>query len=157
MVPYFVEIYPRSTGHGKRPRLLLKLAARAFSSGVISNRVEETGFEGRVFPAALALRSSSSLRLRLSSSIIFFTTDRKSTRLNSSHVRISYAVFCLKKKKKNITSAQSIKFAFADLRGKLKLTIHLQIPAPQFASFATDVSTSNTSTPPACSNTTATA
>src|SRR5436305_12548845 len=28
--------------------------------------------------------------------------DRKSTRLNSSHVRISYAVFCLKKKKKNI-------------------------------------------------------
>src|SRR3989442_6910983 len=27
-------------------------------------------------------------------------TDRKSTRLNSSHVRISYAVFCLKKKKK---------------------------------------------------------
>src|SRR5690554_7680977 len=27
-----------------------------------------------------------------------FTPDRKSTRLNSSHVRISYAVFCLKKK-----------------------------------------------------------
>src|SRR5438874_4304668 len=28
------------------------------------------------------------------------TLDRKSTRLNSSHVEISYAVFCLKKKKK---------------------------------------------------------
>src|SRR5690349_23669743 len=28
------------------------------------------------------------------------TEDRKSTRLNSSHVEISYAVFCLKKKKK---------------------------------------------------------
>src|SRR5207253_7982152 len=28
--------------------------------------------------------------------------DRKSTRLNSSHVAISYAVFCLKKKKKKI-------------------------------------------------------
>src|SRR5690554_3513450 len=28
--------------------------------------------------------------------------DRKSTRLNSSHVRISYAVFCLKKKKNKI-------------------------------------------------------
>src|SRR5437773_9539721 len=27
-------------------------------------------------------------------------TDRKSTRLNSSHITISYAVFCLKKKKK---------------------------------------------------------
>src|SRR5690606_41699209 len=30
----------------------------------------------------------------------FEHTDRKSTRLNSSHVKISYAVFCLKKKKK---------------------------------------------------------
>src|SRR5690554_4078340 len=30
--------------------------------------------------------------------------DRKSTRLNSSHVRISYAVFCLKKKNINNTS-----------------------------------------------------
>src|SRR5207248_10792333 len=30
------------------------------------------------------------------------STDRKSTRLNSSHRTISYAVFCLKKKKKNI-------------------------------------------------------
>src|SRR5690606_39849525 len=30
----------------------------------------------------------------------FNTTDRKSTRLNSSHVKISYAVFCLKKKNK---------------------------------------------------------
>src|SRR5256885_2400275 len=29
-----------------------------------------------------------------------WTTDRKSTRLNSSHLVISYAVFCLKKKKK---------------------------------------------------------
>src|SRR5437868_15003035 len=29
--------------------------------------------------------------------------DRKSTRLNSSHVSISYAVFCLKKKKKSLT------------------------------------------------------
>src|SRR5438874_12229753 len=31
--------------------------------------------------------------------------DRKSTRLNSSHVEISYAVFCLKKKKRANTSA----------------------------------------------------
>src|SRR2546430_12231564 len=33
----------------------------------------------------------------------FFSKDRKSTRLNSSHSQISYAVFCLKKKKKHIT------------------------------------------------------
>src|SRR5690606_41924117 len=32
------------------------------------------------------------------------SADRKSTRLNSSHVKISYAVFCLKKKKKHIIS-----------------------------------------------------
>src|SRR2546428_9086767 len=32
------------------------------------------------------------------------TTDRKSTRLNSSHDQISYAVFCLKKKKHQIQS-----------------------------------------------------
>src|SRR5690625_6862848 len=30
-------------------------------------------------------------------------TDRKSTRLNSSHVAISYAVFCLKKKKNDMS------------------------------------------------------
>src|SRR5438309_6763759 len=34
--------------------------------------------------------------------------DRKSTRLNSSHSSISYAVFCLKKKKKNITRARHV-------------------------------------------------
>src|SRR2546430_4587224 len=34
----------------------------------------------------------------------FAKADRKSTRLNSSHSQISYAVFCLKKKKKNNTS-----------------------------------------------------
>src|SRR3989442_7302477 len=34
-------------------------------------------------------------------------SDRKSTRLNSSHVRISYAVFCLKKKKKKNKLAQT--------------------------------------------------
>src|SRR3989442_7153336 len=31
--------------------------------------------------------------------VVGVSLDRKSTRLNSSHVRISYAVFCLKKKK----------------------------------------------------------
>src|SRR5438445_10070961 len=34
--------------------------------------------------------------------------DRKSTRLNSSHANISYAVFCLKKKKKNNTSTYKL-------------------------------------------------
>src|SRR3712207_8649498 len=34
--------------------------------------------------------------------------DRKSTRLNSSHANISYAVFCLKKKKHNLTPRSNI-------------------------------------------------
>src|SRR3712207_7304823 len=34
--------------------------------------------------------------------------DRKSTRLNSSHANISYAVFCLKKKNKNIIGLHTV-------------------------------------------------
>src|SRR5207253_11188615 len=37
----------------------------------------------------------------------FLVKDRKSTRLNSSHVAISYAVFCLKKKKKKKNKIKS--------------------------------------------------
>src|SRR3989442_8073210 len=36
--------------------------------------------------------------------------DRKSTRLNSSHVRISYAVFCLKKKKNKWSKASTARY-----------------------------------------------
>src|SRR5690554_6963209 len=39
--------------------------------------------------------------LRHTEIVVPADADRKSTRLNSSHVRISYAVFCLKKKKRN--------------------------------------------------------
>src|SRR2546430_10739755 len=35
------------------------------------------------------------------------SSDRKSTRLNSSHSQISYAVFCLKKKKNNMNHTQT--------------------------------------------------
>src|SRR5262245_64096334 len=44
---------------------------------------------------ALGYRATSSVHPRP-----MLTTDRKSTRLNSSHLGISYAVFCLKKKRK---------------------------------------------------------
>src|SRR5690242_21193168 len=45
------------------------------------------------------LEAASACRTRILSA----TEDRKSTRLNSSHMSISYAVFCLKKKKKKTT------------------------------------------------------
>src|SRR5438067_4533007 len=54
--------------------------------------------------------------------------DRKSTRLNSSHVSTSYAVFCLKKKRKLVmksileTKAATILQFFAGLRGPLWLS-----------------------------------
>src|SRR2546430_11217494 len=47
------------------------------------------------------------------------TADRKSTRLNSSHSQISYAVFCLKKKKKKNRTERRL---FAD---KKKITLLL--------------------------------
>src|SRR2546429_5177246 len=40
--------------------------------------------------------------------------DRKSTRLNSSHGYISYAVFCLKKKKKNVVGVRCDSRCVAD-------------------------------------------
>src|SRR5690606_40716073 len=41
--------------------------------------------------------------------------DRKSTRLNSSHVKISYAVFCLKKKKRINTYMKVVTYALHSL------------------------------------------
>src|SRR2546427_8324171 len=42
-------------------------------------------------------------------SLVCSCRDRKSTRLNSSHSQISYAVFCLKKKKNNSTYFDSVR------------------------------------------------
>src|SRR2546430_11884506 len=57
--------------------------------------------------------------------------DRKSTRLNSSHSQISYAVFCLKKKKSTIRApglkgfnSTSISPAHATAYGDLRLRQH---------------------------------
>src|SRR3712207_7310514 len=52
---------------------------------------------------AIAMRASDGTLGRVAqefgNSVVGGTADRKSTRLNSSHANISYAVFCLKKKK----------------------------------------------------------
>src|SRR3712207_8291781 len=53
----------------------------------------------RTAPDRIALTSPSAvLRLSPPTRAAASATDRKSTRLNSSHANISYAVFCLKKK-----------------------------------------------------------
>src|SRR3989442_5092984 len=55
---------------------------------------------------ALADRQSRSTVASDTPSSSAYPRDRKSTRLNSSHVRISYAVFCLKKKKSDPTRTE---------------------------------------------------
>src|SRR3712207_8619171 len=55
--------------------------------------------------AATAARSEPSGTLRIAASLpigLHVIADRKSTRLNSSHANISYAVFCLKKKNNHL-------------------------------------------------------
>src|SRR5436309_4459946 len=50
--------------------------------------------------------------------------DRKSTRLNSSHVKISYAVFCLKKKKKKKKQKNKKKIKHKDYIESVYNNIH---------------------------------
>src|SRR3712207_8411802 len=55
-----------------------------------------SGKYGATFPGTLSARAYLKVMAHDCQNL-----DRKSTRLNSSHANISYAVFCLKKKKKN--------------------------------------------------------
>src|SRR5690606_41306575 len=65
--------------------------------GGVRRRAHHRAGDGRGrFPRYLR-RLPCRRRFRLHPSARPFSTDRKSTRLNSSHVKISYAVFCLKK------------------------------------------------------------
>src|SRR3712207_7536172 len=57
--------------------------------------MQERGMEIRIFVPRFGLINERKNRLHE------VVRDRKSTRLNSSHANISYAVFCLKKKKNN--------------------------------------------------------
>src|SRR3989442_3475250 len=51
------------------------------------------------------------------------TIDRKSTRLNSSHVRISYAVFCLKKTNGSLSSYECMTFSRTSTRCPLLMSM----------------------------------
>src|SRR3712207_6966297 len=65
-------------------------------------REREERAAGRDADAALEAAAATSGRAVLISGFTVMV-DRKSTRLNSSHANISYAVFCLKKKKTQMT------------------------------------------------------
>src|SRR5690606_40487864 len=70
---------------------LLEMGARIGGSGV--SQYIASGVTGIDFAAQ-------ALRIAAGTATEPLASDRKSTRLNSSHVKISYAVFCLKKKNK---------------------------------------------------------
>src|SRR5690606_39922831 len=64
-------------------------------------------FDHRVLDGAVAASFTSRLIQLLETPEELNQADRKSTRLNSSHVKISYAVFCLKKKKNKTNRSES--------------------------------------------------
>src|SRR2546430_12784910 len=83
------EIYTLSL-HDALPISVLALGIVAALTGF---------FLGGLVPATLALLLARQAHREQLAAAGFLTGDRKSTRLNSSHSQISYAVFCLKKKK----------------------------------------------------------
>src|SRR3712207_8524405 len=87
------EIYTLSL-HDALPILLAGSLSRSFSAPSHA--------------ASTFWRHCSSLKIGKPSSRESNSADRKSTRLNSSHANISYAVFCLKKKNQRLTSHEAL-------------------------------------------------
>src|SRR3712207_7625331 len=86
------------------PRSTLFPYTTLFRSGLATHRELETSpLVAEHFPAlAETFRKVATIRIRNVATVggnLAHGEDRKSTRLNSSHANISYAVFCLKKKK----------------------------------------------------------
>src|SRR3989454_5055830 len=70
-------------------------------AGATLSRIEQA-LEASGVDADFELKAGGVLEIEFADgSKMVINRDRKSTRLNSSHLVISYAVFCLKKKKKN--------------------------------------------------------
>src|SRR3712207_8041570 len=67
------------------------------NDGGIDHRDERSEAQHKERQSLLARRGPA-----LAEHKVLLSSDRKSTRLNSSHANISYAVFCLKKKNKNL-------------------------------------------------------
>src|SRR6266496_2631569 len=89
-----------------RPALALRRGREAAQV-----RPDETPDLGAVHGEGVPREIEPQARFLLAQALRLFPQrrDRKSTRLNSSHVEISYAVFCLKKKKKKKNSRQQLK------------------------------------------------
>src|SRR5437660_5500473 len=104
-----VEVFPLPARHSG-DAATLTFRGRALHALLRDKRPDLVQVEEE--PTAPAARQVVRAAHQLSLPAVLFThqnvalplPDRKSTRLNSSHVAISYAVFCLKKKKRQIVS-----------------------------------------------------
>src|SRR5690606_40662003 len=65
--------------------------------------------DARIFAERYGWRDVDAIDTAVDTDLFEPRPDRKSTRLNSSHVKTSYAVFCLKKKKKRLCRRQARK------------------------------------------------
>src|SRR3712207_7666892 len=83
------------------PRSTLFPYTTLFRSGEVSAVAMNNGLNDAVLKVIIETGYLSDKMKRLAVQMVTASgADRKSTRLNSSHANISYAVFCLKKKKK---------------------------------------------------------
>src|SRR5690242_20967134 len=82
---------------GDQPQAIEKLV-EGVRKKKIQTLIGVTG-SGKTFTVANVIQRTGKNTLVISHNKTLAAQDRKSTRLNSSHMSISYAVFCLKKKK----------------------------------------------------------
>src|SRR3712207_3847912 len=99
---------PREVGEEALGKLAQNLLENPLVTGAISRAFEarekavqaqEVAFSALNIPSAADIERLTRRVRSVSQRLEGIEEDRKSTRLNSSHANISYAVFCLKKKK----------------------------------------------------------
>src|SRR5690606_40421631 len=75
-------------------------ASEVLTKALLGEREQLKTFGIQINEADITTRLATKGQKDFTGAALAQAKDRKSTRLNSSHVKISYAVFCLKKKKK---------------------------------------------------------
>src|SRR5947209_10252436 len=95
-VVYFPSVFRRRKFRLRLPSRTLVLGERTLVMGVLNVTPDSFSDGGLFLDADAAMRQA--LEIERAGADILDIGDRKSTRLNSSHANISYAVFCLKKK-----------------------------------------------------------
>src|SRR5690606_13081355 len=111
------ELVRQSERHAEYAAVIARLFSQGLAYACICSRKQLEGYAG-IYPGfcrnACHPDHDAAIRLRVPELDYHFVDrvqgefrqqlDRKSTRLNSSHVKISYAVFCLKKKKSRFSA-----------------------------------------------------